>query len=377
MNSSPRLAPSSRLSPGALGDGVRQSRIAGGARLNGPPSLAGRAGDRIARPSAGNVNSFLGIRSPVVDRAGPSIARANLGGGINRSISVRPTWANVSANNVSAFHSRWQNAVVARPGLASPGVYNWPALYPHRTAYWAGWGAGVRPYWRQYHPGYHNWFGPIWWRNHPIARAAWHYANALVRPPYYWWRVPVWAAVNTWFRWAPGPVWTRPIYYDYGPGGNVTYTDNVVYIDGQQIGTADEFAASAAELATVPPPPSEEQAATAEWMPLGTFAISAHEKEANPTRVIQLAVNREGIVSGTLYNTATDQAYEVQGQVDKETQRVAFRIGESPDIVFETGLYNLTQDEAPTLVHFGLGHTATYLLVRLEQPEELPDEPLE
>jgi hypothetical protein len=51
-------------------------------------------------------------------------------------------------------------------------------------------------------------------------------------------------------------------------------------------------------------------------------------------------------------------------------QRVAFRIGESDDVVFETGLYNLTQGEAPVLVHFGTDRVATYLLVRLEVPEE-------
>lgn len=283
----------------------------------------------------------------------------------------------MSTNNVNAIHSRWNNAIVARPGLSSPGIYNWQSLHPHRATYWHGWGNGVRHYWGHYHPGYHNWFGPIWWGRHPIATGAWYAVRGLARLHHgYWWRVPVWAAVNTWFRWTtPGPVWSQPAYYDYGPGGNVTYADNIVYIDGQEIGPADEFAQSAAALATVPPPASEEQAAAAEWMPLGTFAISAHEKEANPTRVIQLAVNRDGVISGTLYNTATDQAYPVQGQVDKQTQRVAFRIGESADIVFETGLYNLTQDEAPALVHFGLDRVANYLLVRLDRPEDLQDNP--
>jgi hypothetical protein len=90
--------------------------------------------------------------------------------------------------------------------------------------------------------------------------------------------------------------------------GNVVYENNVVYIDGQEVGTAADFALSAAELALAPPSASDEQAALAEWMPLGTFAISAHEKEADPARVNQLAVNRDGIVSGTLYNTHTDEA---------------------------------------------------------------------
>ena len=86
--------------------------------------------------------------------------------------------------------------------------------------------------------------------------------------------------------------------------------------------------------------------------------------------MVQLAVSKEGIVSGTLHNIDTDQCQTVQGQVDKETQRVAFRIGESETIVAETGLYNLTQEEAPVLIHFGTERTENYLLVRLEYAED-------
>ena len=43
-------------------------------------------------------------------------------------------------------------------------------------------------------------------------------------------------------------------------------------------------------------------------MPLGTFAVSSSQQEANPDRVVQLAVDKDGVVSGTLYNEATDQA---------------------------------------------------------------------
>jgi hypothetical protein len=42
------------------------------------------------------------------------------------------------------------------------------------------------------------------------------------------------------------------------------------------------------------------------------------------------------------------------------------RIGESDDIVVETGLYNLTQDECPVMVHFGTEKTENWLLVRLD-----------
>lgn len=183
--------------------------------------------------------------------------------------------------------------------------------------------------------------------------------------------MPAWGRVTTWFTWtAPAPVWSQPVYYDYGDGGNVIYQNNNVFIGGEQVATAEEFAMSAMDLATVPPPRSDEQAAAAEWMPLGTFAVSTHEKDVEPSHVIQLAVSKEGIVSGTLHNIDTDQCQTVQGQVDKDTQRVAFRLGESDDIVAETGLYNLTQEEAPVLIHFGADRTENYLLVRLEYAED-------
>ena len=174
-----------------------------------------------------------------------------------------------------------------------------------------------------------------------------------------------------WFNWsAPATVWAQPIYYDYGQGGNVVYENNIVYVNGEQVATADEFAQSAAALATIPPPENEAKAAETEWMPLGTFAVASDEEDVDPTRVVQLALSKEGIISGTLYNSQTDQADTIQGQVDRETQRVAFRIGESEDIVVETGLYNLTQNETPVLVHLGAEKVETYLLVRLEAPED-------
>jgi hypothetical protein len=150
----------------------------------------------------------------------------------------------------------------------------------------------------------------------------------------------------------------------------VVYNNEVVYMNEQPIATADEFAQTAAVLASVPPPKDEAVLKEMEWMALGTFAITADEKDVDPSRVIQLAVNKQGIISGTMYNSTTDKAHAVQGRVDKETQRVAFRIGDSEEVVCETGLYNLTQAQAPMLVHFGTDKDENYLLVRIEQHED-------
>ena len=57
------------------------------------------------------------------------------------------------------------------------------------------------------------------------------------------------------------------------------------------------------------------------------------------------------------------------GSVDKQTQRVAFTVGDNKDTVVETGLYNLTKDEAPALIHVGKDKTEQWLLVRLKNQD--------
>ena len=84
---------------------------------------------------------------------------------------------------------------------------------------------------------------------------------------------------------------------------------------------------------------------------------------------IQLAVNKDGILRGNYTDTATEKTQLIHGSVDKKTQRVAFTVGDNTTNVVETGLYNLTKDEAPCLIHFGKDRTEQWLLVRLTQPQ--------
>jgi hypothetical protein len=266
------------------------------------------------------------------------------------------------------------NVAVNRPALR-----NWPSAHPERIAHWNQWGGNVRHHW-QWH-GYHNqWFHGSWWNSHfrPGAYPSfnnWHYGWCANRYPWrHWWTVPTYVGLTSWFAWsAPPAVWAQPVYYDYGQGGNVTTTNNIVYVDGQAVGSEADHAAESAALAAVHPPASEKELEESDWMPLGTFAVSTGEADEQPSWIVQLAVNKQGVVSGTLYNVTTDDAKTLLGQVDKNTQRVAVRVGEG-DLVLETGLYNLTQAEAPALVHFAADRTENWLLVRLEAPEEEPQE---
>jgi hypothetical protein len=65
-----------------------------------------------------------------------------------------------------------------------------------------------------------------------------------------------------------------------------------------------------------------------------------------------------------------DNTLPVYGSVDPKTQRAAWSIGEKKDIVFETGLNNLTQEQTTLLVHYGKERTEQMVLVRLEEPRE-------
>ena len=41
---------------------------------------------------------------------------------------------------------------------------------------------------------------------------------------------------------------------------------------------------------------------------------------------LQLAVSKQGVINGTLQNTATDSVQPIEGMVDKDTQRAAWTV---------------------------------------------------
>jgi uncharacterized protein (TIGR03000 family) len=66
----------------------------------------------------------------------------------------------------------------------------------------------------------------------------------------------------------------------------------------------------------------------------------------------------------------TDTNYEVHGSVDSKTQRAAWTVGKNKTTVYDTGLYNLTKEQAPVLIHFGKERTEEWLLVRINEKDE-------
>lgn len=161
--------------------------------------------------------------------------------------------------------------------------------------------------------------------------------------------------------------WSQPVYYDYG--SDVVYRDNYVYVEDQPVATTTEYYQQAQTIATSGP--AEPQPESTEWLPLGVYAIAEQDGVDNGM-LIQLAVTHDGVIAGVFYNDATDDGRPLEGMVDRETQRAAWRFadGKNEDVVMETALANLTKDDATALVHFGKAETQTWVMVRLPESDQ-------
>jgi hypothetical protein len=154
-----------------------------------------------------------------------------------------------------------------------------------------------------------------------------------------------------------------PAPYDYG--SNVVVQPDNVYVNGDSVGTPQQFEDQAKQLAATG------QAAQADpngkWLPIGVFAI-AKEGETSSDHVFQIAVNPDGIIRGN-YNTISSKKVEpIAGAVDKTSQRAAWTIGKDQFPVYDAGIANLTKDSTPILVHSGSGQSHQLTLVRLQPP---------
>jgi hypothetical protein len=214
-----------------------------------------------------------------------------------------------------------------------------------------------RDYQRHYDRHHHR---RDFWRGHP------NWARYRFHQPYRW---ATWGALTGWFGWGSGG---SNYYYDYGR--DVYYDDGYVYYGDEQAASSEQYAEQAMTIADagvqeLDQASEDDTADQTEWMSLGVFALTNAEK-GDATMYLQLAVSKDGTIAGTYFNSSTDQTQTVQGSVDKKTQRAAWTVGDNGQTVLEAGIYNLTKDETPVLVHFGTEKTQQWLLVRLEDPEK-------
>lgn len=193
----------------------------------------------------------------------------------------------------------------------------------------------------------------------------WYGAHATAWAPTAWaagsaWTPTTWGAVAGYCGYPA----TAPVSYNYG--SNITCTNGNVSVNGQPVGTAEQFSQQADDLAQAGV--DAQPTATDKWMPLGVFALVRDESQ-HPHLVMQLAINQQGILRGNYTDEVTDSVQPIHGSVDPKTQRAAWTVGDNKTTVMEAGLSNLSQGEAPALIHKN-GKTDKWLLVRLSQPQD-------
>lgn len=203
-------------------------------------------------------------------------------------------------------------------------------------------------HWGYYGPGWAARYPGCWWPGR------WAVAGTI-------WATTAWATAGAYCGCSG-----EPAYYDYS---QMSYQEGNVYYGDESLGTTQEYYDQTTQLANQGAEPTNE-----EWLPLGVFGI-VPEDGTEAEKTLQLAVNKQGVIRGNYHDLLTDQVTPVTGAVDKETQRVAIRLQGNDNLVLETGLYNLTNDEVPALIHLDKDRQVSRVLVRLKQPEDQASSP--
>jgi hypothetical protein len=370
---------------GGGGGGAHISSGGGGGGGGGPRMSSGGGGN--ARGDGGSSRSFSsrdGGGNVLGDGGSNRTFNSRDGGGSrdggSRDISTLRDGGNDSGRHESFFRGNNFDNEIARGGRDNNRDRSVSSFLNNRGDgsrnrdfnNWAGYSNRVRNDWsrrdRNDLP-----FRYGWWDNYrndrwpifsPFAYSRWS------NRPYYWWG---WTPVGRLTNWlAYG--WDRPRYWSYGPDANIYCDDGYVYYDGERYEPVADYYQQVYDLAHSVPKISEEQAKDMDWAPLGVFAVARdNQQNEDEQRTIQLAVNKEGVISGTFYNPANRGVHPLSGMVDERTQRAAWAFADDdrPKLVFETSINNLTRDESTMMVHYGPNQddTEVWHLVRLERPE--------
>lgn len=311
---------------------------------HGGGATVGPAGGVAVHGGAGTVARGYGGTAAVGHRGGVAVGPAGgvVAGG-SRGGAVATPWGS--------------SAAIGRGGVAiGPGgvVAGGTRVVGHSTGYISpvtmhSYGYGVRT------AGYYPYFNRTWYAGHTTAWVAPRWVAG-----YNLWRPVAWGSLAAFCA-----ITSPAVAYDYG--SSVVINDDSVYVNGESVGTAEEYATQATAIADTGR--EAKPAETDEWQPLGVFGLVQPEDKV-AQRIFQLGVNKDGVIRGNYYDAVADSTTPVYGSVDKKTQRAAWSIGEKKDIVFETGLSNLTKDEATVLIHYGKERTEQQILVRIDEPKD-------
>ncbi len=201
---------------------------------------------------------------------------------------------------------------------------------------------------RMSHPNNQKLFSGNFFQDHSFQPSYW---NNNVN----WWRGARWGQIHDWLSWDDS---VYPYYYDeYGYGYPMqTNVDLDSYLQPDLSQGA-------------PPPPPESVEQGSNWLPLGVFVLGSDTTQAAYSNIfMQLALDRSGEISGTYYNSSSDNTYPMGGYVDPQTQQVYWKIAEeNTDQIMTTGLYNLTQDVVNIQLIFPEGTVQNWVMVKISK----------
>ncbi len=343
---------------------------AGGALAGGANRPSTRPADRPGlgeRPGAGNRPA----QRPQ-DRSNWSERSQNRNDNWNQRVDNRNESWNQRQENRGDRHddfqqnreSRWDNLQANRDDRQNWRDQSREDWQDHREDLWDYRFDRADEIWDNARDFYDDCFDDRWW-----GACGWGpgygYIGHYPVNPWWWWRPVTWAALTS-FVYVSSP--PPPVYIDYG--STVVQEKETVYVDNQPV-PAEQYNEPVRELASrieqPPPPLPPQEGKEAEWMPLGVFAL-AQEKKGDPVMFFQLSVSRDGKISGGYESVLTGDRKPVAGQVDKQTQNLAWRIGDNTETVFASSLANLTLDVSTVAVHFGKDRVQEWLLVRMPEP---------
>jgi hypothetical protein len=335
-----------RPSQGQLNSFLNMPANAGGARTASaaPPRASqlparGASGGRTATTPGGGQITVGGIGGSRTGPRGTTIGAGRIGASYTGPGGN--TYTKVAGG--AAIRGPGGNTVAAGRGGAFVngqfvGGRSWSAVNGNFTR------------WNSFTPGWIGGYPGAWWPG------KWAVAGTA-------WAAATWATAGAYCGCSGDGV-----YYDYAD--NVTYDDGVVSYGDEPVASAEQYYSEADQIAD-----AGQESQNGEWLPLGVFAVVAEPGQTQTDRVVQLALNKEGAIRGNLHDALTDKVIAVTGAVDKKTQRVAMKLEGNDSVVVETGLYNLTNDEVPILVHFSADRQETRTLIRLKQREEQEQQP--
>ena len=270
----------------------------------------------------------------------------------NRSINIIRDNFNKEYNRNEFFNQDWyeKHPNAWRPGLPNPYPPHPPG--PHPPGPYPPHPPGPHPHPHPYPPP-----PPHWWWGHPPWHNAWG-----------------WFAAG-FFAGAVTNAVLTPVPYYYG--SNIVYIEDTVYVNNVPYVSSNEYYQQAQNIAKAGAVPAAQPEAVAdaqkeadknpvdEWLPMGTFVVVADGKQKESKRILQIATNKQGQVRGNFINQEADTVTELYGAVDPQTQRVAFKAKGNESLIAECGLWNLTQDTVPMLVHLDKNRTEERTLIRL------------